>query len=53
MGVHTKRKRVMLTIDKELYEIIGGLKGFGEKDAEKCLNIIRCYLSEHEFFDDL
>ena len=51
MGEKVKRKRVMLTIDRELFGVIKNLEGHGDKMAEKCLNMIRCYLSEHRFLD--
>lgn len=46
-------KRVMLTLDKDLTKIIDDLKGFGDKDAEKCKNIIRAYLSEKGYLKTL
>lgn len=47
------KKRVMLTLDKDLETTIQNLKGFGVKDAEKCANIIRAYLLEKGYFADL
>ena len=45
------KKRVMLTLDRDFEAIIKNIKGFGTKDAEKCANIIRAYLSEKGYFE--
>jgi len=42
-------KRIMLTINDELYEIIKGIKGMGTKDAEKIRSIVVAYLSEKSY----
>ncbi len=42
-------KRVMLTLDDDLYEIIKDLKGFGTKDAEIVRSIVVAYLSEKSY----
>jgi len=42
-------KRIMVTIDDELYSIINSIKGLGTKDAEKVRNIIIAYLSEKSY----
>jgi hypothetical protein len=39
-------KRILLTVDDELYNILNSVKGMGTKDAEKAKNIIIVYLSE-------
>ena len=41
------KKRIMLTVDDDLYKIVQSLKGFGNKDAEKINKIVVAYLSEH------
>lgn len=47
------KKRVMLSLDKDLVTILKGIKGFGNKDAEKCTNIIRAYLAEKGYLQAL
>lgn len=42
-------KRIMVTLDDEQYGILQGLKGFGEKDAEKLRNIFIAYMSEKSY----
>lgn len=42
-------KRIMLTLDDELYQIIQGLRGFGTKDAEKINKLVVAYLSEKSY----
>jgi hypothetical protein len=42
-------KRVMVTLDDELYKIVQGLRGFGTKDAEKINKVVVAYLSEHNY----
>jgi hypothetical protein len=42
-------KRILLTIDDDLYNILQTIKGFGDKDAEKANKIIVAYLSEHGY----
>jgi Holliday junction resolvasome RuvABC DNA-binding subunit len=42
-------KRIMVTLDKEQYEILQQLKGFGSKDAERIRNILIAYLSEKSY----
>lgn len=39
-------KRILLTIDEDLYKILDTVKGMGTKDAEKAKNIIIAYLSD-------
>lgn len=45
-------KRIMVTLDDQQYTILGKLKGFGEKDAEKLRNIFISYLSEKSYLKD-
>jgi len=42
-------KRVMLTLDDDLYKIVKSLKGFGTKDAEIINKIVVAYLSEKSY----
>jgi hypothetical protein len=47
------KKRVMLSLDQDLVAILKDIKGFGNKDAEKCTNLIRAYLAEKNYLKDL
>lgn len=39
-------KRIMLTVDENLYRILSHTEGMGNADAEKVVNIVRAYFSE-------
>jgi|GEM_PF-1864434 hypothetical protein len=41
--------RIMVTLDKEQYEILQKVKGMGVKDAEKVRNIVLAWLAEKSF----
>ncbi len=41
--------RIMVTLDKEQYEILKNVKGMGVKDAEKIRNIVIAWLAEKSF----
>ncbi len=41
--------RIMVTLDKEQYEILKNVKGMGTKDAEKIRNIVLAWLAEKSF----
>lgn len=45
-------KRVSISLDNEQVELLGSLKGYGKKDAEKVKNILLTYLSEKGYLDD-
>ena len=47
------KKRVMLSLDKDLEKVLDDIKGFGTADAEKCTNLIRAYLSEKGYLKEL
>lgn len=42
-------KRIMVTLDDDLYQIVRNLKGFGSKDAEKVRSIVIAFLSEKSY----
>jgi hypothetical protein len=46
-------KRVSISLDKEQVELLGKVKGFGSKDAEKVKSILLAYLSEKGYLDEL
>ncbi len=39
-------KRIAISLDEEQVELLGTLKGFGNKEAEKVKNVLIAYLSE-------
>ena len=41
--------RIMVTLDREQYEILKNVKGMGVKDAEKIRNIVLAWLAEKSF----
>jgi len=41
-----ERKRILLSVDKDLFELIEATEGMGTADAEKVVNIVRAYFSE-------
>ena len=47
-----KRKRILLSVDDELYNLIKHTKAMGKKDAEKVTNILRAYFSEGSVIRD-
>jgi hypothetical protein len=42
-------KRILVTLDDDLYKIVKSLKGFGTKDAEIINKIVVAYLSEEGY----
>lgn len=42
----TRNKRVLVTVDDDLYNLISNIKGMGNSDSEKLANIARSWLSE-------
>ena len=44
--------RIMVTLDKEQYEILKKVKGMGTKDAEKIRNILIAWLAEKSFIKE-
>ena len=45
-------KRVSISLDKEQERLLGSIKGFGTKDAEKVKNLLVAYLSEKGYLKD-
>jgi hypothetical protein len=43
-------KRILLSLDDELYEILKSVKGLGGTDAGAVRNILVAYLSERSYF---
>ena len=45
-------KRISISFDKEQVKLLGIVKGFGTKEAEKVKNILIAYLSEKGYLKE-
>ncbi len=47
-----RKKRIMVSIDRDTYKILEDLKGFGNTLAERVSRIVTAFLSEKSYLKD-